>query len=120
MENSGDAEMNQLAKGGELLPSVYSQGNEECNSVHNDSSNNNKNSDNDDVYVSNTEDKYHNVKFMKCVSVLKEEKKICEDIVKYKQSKSLESDVEFWNTKIEFVDIQILNNFTLLEITKHN
>ena len=73
--------MNQLAKGGELLPSVYSQGNEECNSVHNDNSNYNKNSDNDDVYVSNTEDKYHNVKFMKCVSVLKEEKKICEDIV---------------------------------------
>lgn len=118
MENSGDAEMNQLAKGGELLPSVYSQGNEECNSVHNDSSNNNKNSDNDDVYVSNTEDKYHNVKFMKCVSVLKEEKKICEDIVKYKQSKSLESDVEFWNTKIEFVDIQILNITNAIECGK--
>lgn len=118
MENSGDAEMNQLAKGGELLPSVYSQGNEECNSVHNDSSNNNKNSDNDDVYVSNTEDKYHNVKFMKCVSVLKEEKKICEDIVKYKQSKSLESDIKFWNTKIEFVDIQILNITNAIECGK--
>jgi TolA-binding protein len=55
---------------------------------------------------------------MKCVSVLKEEKKICEDIVKYKQSKSLESDVEFWNTKIEFVDIQILNITNAIECGK--
>lgn len=120
MENSGDADINQLAQEGALIPSVYSQGNEsstghneECNSVHND----NKNVD-DDVYVSSTEDKYHNVKFMKCVSVLKEEKKICEDIVKYKQSKSLENDVEFWNTKIGFIDIQILNITNAIECGK--
>ena len=120
MENSGDADMNQLVQEGALIPSVCSQGNEsstghneECNSVHND----NKNAD-DDVYVSSTEDKYHNVKFMKCVSVLKEEKKICEDIVKYKQSKSLENDVEFWNTKIEFIDIQILNITNAIECGK--
>ena len=125
MENSGDADMNQLAQEGELLPSAHPQGNEsesgqneECNSVHNDNDDSdNKNGDND-VYISNTEDKYHNVKFMKCVSVLKEEKKICEDIVKYKQSKSLESDVEFWNTKIEFVDIQILNITNAIECGK--
>ena len=78
----------------------------------------NKPSQEQDIYSIETENKYHNLKFMKSMSTLEEEKKKCEEIIKYKQLRNKPKDVEYWQAKIKQIDMQISATNNLIEIGK--
>lgn len=71
-----------------------------------------------DIYSIETENKYHNLKFMKSMSTLEEEKKKCEQIIKYKQLRNKPKDVEYWQAKIKQIDMKISATTNLIEIGK--
>ena len=78
----------------------------------------NKPSQEQDIYSIEAENKYHNLKFMKSVSTLEEEKKKCEEIIKYKQLRNKSKDVEYWQAKIKQIDMKISATNNLIEIGK--
>ena len=78
----------------------------------------NKPSQEQDIYSIETENKYHNLKFMKSMSTLEEEKKKCEEIIKYKQLRNKPKDVEYWQAKIKQIDMKISATNNLIEIGK--
>ena len=78
----------------------------------------NKPSQEQDIYSIEAENKYHNLKFMKSMSTLEEEKKKCEEIIKYKQLRNKPKDVEYWQAKIKQIDMQISATNNLIEIGK--
>ena len=51
----------------------------------------------DDIYLEDTEEKYHNPKNIKSVSAIDDEKNICDKIIAFK--KKLKLDFDYWETK---------------------
>ena len=78
----------------------------------------NKPAQEQDIYSIGVEHKYHNVQFMKSISTLEEEKRKCDDIIKYKQQRNKPKDVEYWQAKIKQIDIKITATTDLIETGK--
>ena len=66
-----------------------------------------------DVYKESIEDKYHNIKKFKCVSVIKEEKELCLKIINYKNKRKEEFNC--WKIKKELLDNQETFMLNLIE-----
>ena len=66
-----------------------------------------------DVYKEIIEDKYHNIKKFKCVSVIKEEKELCLKIMNYKNKRK--EDFNCWKIKKELLDNQETFMLNLIE-----
>ena len=66
----------------------------------------------DDIYFENTENKYHNIKTMKCISVLENEIKVCDEIIKFKKDNKYD-DEDIWESKKVLVEtnFRTMKNF---------
>ena len=66
----------------------------------------------DDIYFEYTENKYHNIKTMKCLSVLENEIKVCDEIIKFKKDNKYD-DEDIWESKKVLVEtnFRTMKNF---------
>ena len=66
----------------------------------------------DDIYFENTENKYHSIKCMKCLSTLDNEIKVCDEIIKFKKDNKYENE-DIWESKKVLLqtNFKSMNNF---------
>ena len=66
----------------------------------------------EDIYFENTENKYHNIKTMKCLSILDNEIKVCDEIIKFKKDNKYDNE-DIWESKKFLVETNYksMNNF---------
>lgn len=87
--------------------------NNDISHINNNERNVNNKEEGVDVYKESIEDKYHNIKKFKCVSVIKEEKELCLKIINYKNKKK--EDFNCWKIKKELLDNQETFMLNLIE-----
>ena len=66
----------------------------------------------DDIYFENTENKYHSIKTMKCLSTLDNEIKVCDEIIKFKKDNKYDNE-DIWESKKVLLqtNFKSMNNF---------